>query len=539
MEVREIAKVLASLEPGASQESKLMLAMRFEETIFSSATSLADYRKKLAKRLKKLQKMYVPTAAAAAGANKPGTAGKAASDAEQRIVELRRKYGEALLFIYQRATKAVAEMAKKSGKERAQHLAKHTDNAKSWANQLGLLDASSSSGGTSASYKLAALPKLDASELDRLENHLQTRVENIRSHVVKLTEPDMFLQERLEELEEQYMTPATSKLMSKCFLKRFSQLRWTEFANAPKALQQALDKALHIVPPPSRDPRSQKQAALSHLEAMRAASQAVLAYLATSDKTSAMMESSSNVNAAPLLSRHILLKCHTRAVQGANFLQEELPNDNASGKNKRKITTLEDAWTKVMETPTDDDAEDALPGAATTAGAPDDTVTAPVSKRLKPTIVKSRVLFTPSRACPSNLLPALKRKGAVLQQRGSASYLTLDFEDAFTMTIYLFPLVVTLKAKKDGSRKGENGNADDHNKVSVWGSEGTWETLGHVVKERLDYASAQATQILRGCFAACRGKADFEWEIAEATALLKFLKLARTTYIPDWQDVDI
>jgi len=43
-----------------------MLAMRFEDTIFKAATSLSDYRKKLTKRLKKVQKSYKPTNTVAA-----------------------------------------------------------------------------------------------------------------------------------------------------------------------------------------------------------------------------------------------------------------------------------------------------------------------------------------------------------------------------------------------------------------------------------------------------------------------------------------
>ena len=51
-EVRAIAGVLAALEPGASEGSKLRLAMQFEDAVFKSASSLADYRKKLTKRVR-------------------------------------------------------------------------------------------------------------------------------------------------------------------------------------------------------------------------------------------------------------------------------------------------------------------------------------------------------------------------------------------------------------------------------------------------------------------------------------------------------
>ena len=58
-EVNEIAKVLASLEPTATApQSKLMLASKFEDKMFNDAKDLKDYRKKISKRLKKMQRNY-------------------------------------------------------------------------------------------------------------------------------------------------------------------------------------------------------------------------------------------------------------------------------------------------------------------------------------------------------------------------------------------------------------------------------------------------------------------------------------------------
>lgn len=56
-EVKEIANFLAQLEPGASSTSKMGLAMRFEDGLFKQAKSYEDYKKKIQKRLKKLQKI--------------------------------------------------------------------------------------------------------------------------------------------------------------------------------------------------------------------------------------------------------------------------------------------------------------------------------------------------------------------------------------------------------------------------------------------------------------------------------------------------
>jgi hypothetical protein len=491
-EVREIAKVLASLEPGATSSSKLMLAMRFEATIFTAATSLVDYRKKLAKRLKKLQKNYVPT----------HQAGPSASDTEQRILILRHKYGEALTFVHANAPLAVAVMREKSGSERAKHLQQHIDNARLWATQLGVLPNSSDA---------KAMPKLEEKDLQRLQSHLEQRLENIRSHVVKLTKPDLFLQERLEELEANHLSPQASQLLSAAMTKAFVNLGWDEFTDPQKTLHQSLDKALQPVPPPSRDPRSKTNAALAHLESLRASSQALLAYLATPDKN------------ATDIPNHIVSKLHLRAGQGTAFLKEELPSLNITDESKNTKVSLEDVWAKVMDCPVhDDDVDDAL-------NRSNDGSSVPEATRLRSTIIRSKVLLTPGRPCPSNLLPAFKRKGAELVRPSTdSSFLVLDF-DAFVMTIYLVPLLVKIHAKVTSGP------------VSVWGVDGTWDTLGHIIQDRIDHASAHATQILRKCFerGTSKARADFEMEISEATALLTFLQLARTTYMPNWQDIDV
>ncbi len=74
--------------------------------------------------------------------------------------------------------------------------------------------------------------------------------------------------------------------------------------------------------------------------------------------------------------------------------------------------------------------------------------------------------------------------------------------------------------------------------LTVWGVTGSYESIGHVVEERLRDASTHATHILRKCFANhVKDKtAEVDVELLEASALLEFLQLARTTYIPKWQD---
>jgi hypothetical protein len=91
---------------------------------------------------------------------------------------------------------------------------------------------------------------------------------------------------------------------------------------------------------------------------------------------------------------------------------------------------------------------------------------------------------------------------------------------------------------------GLTGESTDKSKdplLSVWGVSSTYDTIGHVVEERLRDASTHATYLLRKCFQNhVKDKTvDFEVEILEGSALLEFLKVARETYIPQWQDYDL
>ena len=119
-EVREIARVLASLEPGASAGSKLRLAMQFEDTVFGAAESLDDYRKRLSKRLRKLQKNYKPPISAVE------------TEKAKKIEGLRAQYGEAIRYCLKHRTKAVGEMKNRYGAEQATRLEEHLKSADQW-----------------------------------------------------------------------------------------------------------------------------------------------------------------------------------------------------------------------------------------------------------------------------------------------------------------------------------------------------------------------------------------------------------------------
>jgi hypothetical protein len=500
-EVREIANVLASLEPGANAGSKLRLAMQFEDTVFNSADSLEDYNKRLNKRLRKLQKNYVPT-------QKPGE-----SEHARGIEALRQAHGEAILYVLKHASTGVREMKLRQGDEKAQQLKQHLDSAKMWAVDLGLLEKTK--------------PNLNMSHehLERLKSQIERRLENVRSHVVKLADPDQFFMETLEKAEEDCRGRG-SKILAASTRKRYGQVHRTEM-KAQELLQDSLKKATASVPLPTRNQRNDERAALFWLEKMRASSSATNAFMGVEDKQN--------------IPKGTLPKLHSIVTEGHKFVMEVMINHRKQ--SKAPGISLQDAWMKNLQIRGEEDATAALDG--------------PPTKKQKRTasVLQSKILFTPGRKTPPNLLQAFRMKEAKLVRpppRGEGSHLVLHFGKAFVMTIFFVPLLVRLNAydEKDDGKKEKSECAPwkpfshgltERKDLNVWGAKGDYSTLGEIVEERLRDASANATRVLRQIFATTTEKeslVDFEREILEGTALLEFLQLARTTYMIDWKDAD-
>jgi hypothetical protein len=549
-QVREISRVLAALEPGASAASKLRLAMQFEDAVFKSSVSLADYTKKLTKRLKKLQRNYVP----------PIAAPQVAASKESVLKELRLTYGDALQYILKHADTAVEEYRKRHGEEKAVQLKQHTDGVYHWAQDLGLLSAGR---GNSSSANVT----MSSERLEKLKRDLERRTENIRSHVVKLADPDTFMAETLAKRELEFWSADNtrpSRILAECTRRRYEQLYHQQFntpdkpssLQADKLLTEAMTAAQKTVPLPTKQSRntsdlsslqSEERAALIHLEKMRSASTVLVAYMALPDKTGVS---------------NVVTKAHIIARDGIDFCAKVMKVHRE--RTQEPVVTLEDAWMKPLVV---------LPSVVVENNTKEDeTALEPATRKRQRTtnrpIVRSRLLLTANRKTPSNLLPALRRKRARLVRpppRGEGSHLILEFGDAFQMTIYFVPLLVTLRAvavvvtnkddndntKEVKSRPDEEDvpacaswvplhhGLTDRQDLSVWGAKGDYATLGSVVEERLRDASVHATAVLRQCFApAQNATTDFETEILEATALLEFLQVARTTYMPDWQDDD-
>ena len=523
-EVKEIANFLAQLEPGASSTSKMGLAMRFEDGLFKQAKSYEDYKKKIQKRLKKLQKNYKPEEAV-----KNQNQGNVV---EQLLLELRSKYAEHLRYIDKNADKAVEDIRERYGEERSGQLRQHTNCTKQWAQQLGVLEDTPPPN------------KLSEGELLKLSEHLNRRVENIRQYVVKHAEPDLFLQETLEKKDKE-LSPKASEFLAKILTKRVEQLRKTTASStdetppfdATATLLESLERCQASLQAPTRNNEKQIEVpnALKHLDKMRAASSALMAYLAIPGRK----------DTAP---PNTLAKTYKATSEGLDFVVKVAKNQKgrSSGDDQESEVKLEDAWNKPLEL------------------VDDNTISIDKKPKLDhlPPVTKSRVLLTPKRKTPSHLLSALKRKRATLIRPGidgRGNQLILDFGKAFRMTIYFCPLLVTLRAmtKKEAESSGKEATKNishsrgtswtplyhglaEKESLSVWGVTGNYEEIGHVVEERLRDASNHATHVLRKCFRShVKDKTtEFEVELLEGSALLEFLQLARTTYIPNWQDDD-
>lgn len=198
-EISNIAKVLASLETKATSSSKLMLASRFEQGVFNEASSLADYRKKIVRRLKKFQKKY--------GSSMPSESNEKRSletQTYEQETRLHSLYSESLLFLLENSKDALHTMGK-YGEEKAKNLRKHLESAARWAVEIGVIpDNSTVDFGDKSGGKVIITRKKPRpmGELDRISHLLHTRLDNIRSHVVKMTHPDLFYGECLGQMEE-------------------------------------------------------------------------------------------------------------------------------------------------------------------------------------------------------------------------------------------------------------------------------------------------------------------------------------------------
>ena len=374
--------------------------------------------------------------------------------------------------------------------------------------------------------------------------------DNIRSHIVKVADPDLFLEEALIKLDDFLLKDKVAEVFR---LALKADPDCAEFS--VEQMKQLVERMNALVPIPRRNQEGDiLLAAMARMEKVRAASQALYTYmgLPLAGKTGfrGTMEKCFSV----------VLECLNDLEGDYNNLVKEVDGVDADG---NRIILLEDSWNNPMQL-TELESEETF--------AIEDTIgVEPDTKRRKtdsanngkaPAVIRSRFLLTSGRKPFSTLLPALKRKRATLLRNRSANFVRLEFGNAFEMSIYFEPLMVEIRAK-DHSRDEEFSGGGlcwpslyqglcpsekdprdaEESSLTVLGVTGSYESLGPVITKKLEYASARATYVLRRCFAEAMGKSalpksDYEIEILEAGAFIKFLRIARTTYSPGWVDDD-
>ena len=566
-EVHDISKVLSALEPGSTPAQKLMLAMRFEDQFFQTCSSHEEYRKKLMKRLKKLQKTYKPppptpsaTPANAAGlqgsgvmvANNNGLDMNRQKDIKLEA-ELRTNYGDKMIFIIENAPNALFAMKKRQGENGASLLKKHIDNVAQWAVETGTLPESYLFYG--GERRRRGYPRAP-NYLDQVKKFLGQTINTIRCNVMKLIDPDRYL-------EEEFLS--IGKNMNEHIIQELKHAVISLDNNAPgisnDQRKKLYDKAIQYIPlPPKRknqtnESDNHKKVVFAHITKIRSAADVIASIIAMKDKYEPNKE--------------VLQKMHTIAKEELDYIQKNCCKIPV----KNKDIILEDVWNKEIKSKStlssyNNNGED-------TSISLNHNKSLNSSKRQKLSdakiVLKSKILFTPGRKISSNLVHELKSKQAQYLRptsNGAGARLRMIFGKAFEITIFLSPLLVNIRALSlssdnnnqmdedvNGSRANnhivENGSfptgrspmsALQDTKVLFSFSKvvGSFSNIGCIVAERLEYASANATYILRRYFADFVGPfyekencSDFEIEVAETSALLSFLQLIKDTFSID------
>ena len=525
-----------------------------------------DYRKTIEKRLNRLKKHYAKQQAAFGGGAGGGVEDAALIREKELLFQkaLRDEYGAKFQYIAKHADIAVHVTRKTAGEQKAKVLKDHCDNVKKRALQLGV--------------KLegcAPLPRLnhDMKVLTQLKAVFDSTVDSVRSHVLKIVDVDLFIEEKLDSVDDELLKSENSNILRKVLQEAAADAADSVHAQFTIDQMKTLTELMNAPTPiPRRNQDADLvRAAISRIEKIRASTQAMLTYcgLTAEEKTSFPGS---------------MKKCSAILKENLTALEKEyshlLEDVEEKDKDGNPIIELEDAWNKHLQY-----LDDTVHASAAVDDDNDITVEEPASKRQKKEdsssppvvepskiVISARVLLTPGRKPFSSVIPELKRKQAVLIINGTVSSIRLEFGNAFEMTIYFKPLLVTIRAVKKGEATvtatsgrgmtaalsggiqwpslhqglytGDTTDSKPHH-VSVLGVTGTPVTLGPIIAKKLEYASAQATHVLRKCFAetvtgkGALAKSEFEIEILEAGALIKFLKMVRSTYHNGkWVDVE-
>ncbi len=416
---------------------------------------------------------------------------------------------------------------------------------------------------------------------DSLPLDLPKRIENIRGYVLKATKADLFFAEKLEHMEKDVIIKLDSPAYQ-IFLKQITQaLREASIETAipvssledikpdqdttVEGLKQLLEKMKASIPP-ARNKVEEKEAQLVHLNRVRSGCQFYANYMSLSPN---------NPNAKLQLAGS-MRKVHVIVNDSINFLRQTYTEDRSRAEMPE--TLLEDAWNKILDY--DKAKEQDSDAMVSNADNPIEQNSSNLSKK-KAIVTKAQVLFTKKKPHPSLMESLQKKHNVKVCTEGETTYLTIRYGNAFEMSIHFCPLLVRIRALPDKEEEfkfkptsfrskivdcnlhawnpssyalktvplapaeskvasvpgGKKRNASGKfirtkQTVSVMGVSADVALLGPIVEKRMDFASASATRCLRRIFAdnVKNSKSDFEIEISEGNAILKFLKISKSAY---------
>ena len=135
---------------------------------------------------------------------------------------LRKKYGKSLLFIVEHKERAIHAILSKGGSDniqKAQTLRLHTENASEWAVEIGVVPENTllignitNTTNNTNMIKVKRTKKMPRRllHLQNIEGYLKNRLDNIRTHVVKLATPNLFLEECLDTIGKELVSNSSN-----------------------------------------------------------------------------------------------------------------------------------------------------------------------------------------------------------------------------------------------------------------------------------------------------------------------------------------
>jgi hypothetical protein len=329
-----------------------------------------------------------------------------------------------------------------------------------------------------------------------------------------------------------------------------------------------MDLASAIVPIP-RNKAEEKGAGIKYLKKLEACCQVYMLYAAFHFQETRIDTSKGALN--------YLQRAYSIAIESCNALanlSETTIGTNGVGKD----LSLEDAWNKVMRYEKKPSTTETMTSIVVPEDSMLDIVDVDVDTNLMrqkhprmdsqihPSVIRAKILAKPGRRILPPFLHALEQKEAQLEcpkDGQGVARIKMTFGKAFDMYIYFSPLFVAIRAQKIES-PSTTTTTTQNNLISGLTSVppisqglGTYldpvpnssssaprpiPVLGdtafvvHLVEKKLEFASARATCVLRQVFSEELSKmtghlSDGDLEILEGSAMIKFLQIARATYL--------